>query len=156
MSTIASLKSHPPPKEEAWERFKWEFKHNYGYRVISMHFCLLVMIAIHDTQIQEKLKPIKDFLLPYWQHPAFVKQRKRAKYILNRITKRTIPIFTGEYAPSEISSYQGTTGFTSAPPTASDDLCFCVSIELTFCQKDQTFQASTRTQPTVVLQDRIL
>mmetsp|Transcript_8230 Transcript_8230/g.27654 ORF Transcript_8230/g.27654 Transcript_8230/m.27654 type:complete len:791 (+) Transcript_8230:298-2670(+) len=104
VSTIASLKSHPPPKEEAWERFKWEFKHNYGYR------------------IQEKMKPIKDFLLPYWQHPAFVKQRKRAKYVLNRITKRTIPIFTGEYAPSEISSYQGTTGFTSAPPTARSNL----------------------------------
>eukprot|EP00960_Hanusia_phi_P062338 765116-Hanusia_phi.AAC.7 len=108
VSTIASLKSHPPPKEEAWERFKWEFKHNYGYR------------------IHEKIKPIKDFLLPYWQHPAFVKQRKRARYILNRITKRTIPIFTGEYAPSEISSYQGTTGFTSAPATASKGCLFSI------------------------------
>jgi hypothetical protein len=54
--------------------------------------------------------PIRDALKPYWNHPSFVKQRKRIKYLTDRLKKRILPGLTGEYPPSEISSYQGTTG----------------------------------------------
>ena len=39
-----------------------------------------------------------------------MKQRKRIKYLADRLKKRILPGLTGEYPPSEISSYQGTTG----------------------------------------------
>jgi hypothetical protein len=54
--------------------------------------------------------PIKDALKPVLKHPRVVKTRKQLKYLADRFSKRVLPGLTGEYPPSEISSYKGTTG----------------------------------------------
>jgi hypothetical protein len=71
-----------------------------------------------QRRLQPILQPVRDAVRPYWQHPAFVRQRKRARYALWRLGGTVLPVLGGEPVPSEVGSYCGTTGFTTAPNSA--------------------------------------
>jgi hypothetical protein len=71
-----------------------------------------------QKRLQPIAQPVRDAVRPYWQHPAFVRQRKRARYALWRLRATVLPVLGGEPVPSEVGSYHGTTGFTTAPNSA--------------------------------------
>jgi hypothetical protein len=71
-----------------------------------------------QKRLQPIAQPVRDAVRPYWQHPAFVRQRKRARYALWRLRATVLPVLGGEPVPSEVGSYRGTTGFTTAPNSA--------------------------------------
>ena len=97
--TSTSAISHAPGRDKPVARLVWHVKHKYG------------------PTVQRALQPIRDAVDPYWNHPAFVKQRKRVKYVFWRAARTVYPLMTGENAPTEVGSYYGTTGIFPLPLT---------------------------------------
>ena len=104
-----SLRSHPPPKDEKWARFKYDMKKTYDEK--------------YREKVEKAMKPVKDKLRPLLEHPSVLKARRQLKFVGDRFRKKIIPAITGEYPPSELSSYVGShTGFTTTPRTARSQL----------------------------------
>lgn len=95
-----SLQDHPPGREHPVQRIKWEI----GRRTKPV-----------VKRIQLTMRPVTKVATKVWRNEEFVTQRKRVAYMFWRLKKSAVPLLTGESAPSVVSSYQGTTGFTHLP-----------------------------------------